>query len=363
MSGGDEVFEGTLLSTHDFESPRPPPSLPARRAARVGALTAAALALHALVLGGADWVWPSTAPPPLPAASLEVRVVALAARAEVEPIATAPAPQPRPATPPKKAVAKPVAVAASRPAVQPPAVLSVVERSQPEPMAAASSSADEATIPLYRTQLPPAAMLRYRVSRGALHGTGELLWRPQGERYELTLDFRLGGLTILSQSSTGGIDPAGIAPVRFTDTRPRRGTSAANFQRDANKITYSGSSSEFALKSGAQDRLSWMLQIAAIVSAEPQLAMPGARVVMQVTGSRGDAGVWVFRCLGAERVDARGGAIDALKFMREPREAYDTTVEVWLDPNQHHLPVRATQKSGANDEGYELRLIEASTPN
>ena len=46
-----------------------------------------------------------------------------------------------------------------------------------------------------------------------------------------------------------------------------------------------------------------------------------------------------------------------------PREAYDTTIQVWLDPNRNHLPVRATQKSGGNDEGYELRLLELTAPN
>ena len=106
-----------------------------------------------------------------------------------------------------------------------------------------------------------------------------------------------------------------------------------------------------------------MVQLAAIVAGEPQLAKPGAKVVMYVTGSHGDAGVWVFRCIGPEAVPARGGSVDAIKFMREPREAYDTTVQVWLDPEQHDLPVRATQKSGPNDEGYDLRLLEVVASN
>lgn len=222
---------------------------------------------------------------------------------------------------------------------------------------------DDDAIPLYKTQLPPAATLRYDISRGLLHGTGELAWRPLGGAYELKLDLKLGGITILSQASVGDIDAAGIAPLRFTDQRARRGTTAANFRRAAGKITYSGSQSEFALQPGAQDRLSWMLQLAAIVAVEPQLGMPGARVVMQVTGSRGDAGRWVFRCIGVEAIEARGGALDALKFVREAREAYDTTVQVWLDPKRHHLPVQAMHRSGASDEGFELRLVEIVTPN
>ena len=349
------------LSTHDFN----PKFLP-----RLGLLIAAALLLHAVILGGADWVWPSTAPPPLPAAALQVRVmepspvtvpvepVAVIALPPVTPGVARVRPTPMPAAKVGPVVAKPV----SEPLAEPPVVLPAALAAAAQ-VAVAPPSGDDDAIPLYRTQLPPAATLRYDISRGLLHGSGELAWRPLGGAYELKLDFKLDGITILSQASAGGIDAAGIAPLRFTDQRARRGTTAVNFQRAAGKITYSGSQSEFALKPGAQDRLSWMLQLAAIVAAEPQLGMPGARVVMQVTGSRGDAGLWVFRCVGAEAIEARGSALDALKFVREAREAYDTTVQVWLDPKRHHLPVRATQKQGGSDEGFELRLVEVVTPN
>ena len=352
------------MSTHDF-GPKFPP--------RLGLLIAAALLLHAVILGGADfWVWPSTAPPPLPAAVLQVRLVepvSVPLSVPVEPAAVIASP---PVTPmvargrPTPMPAAKVVPVDTKPVAGPVAEFPVVLAAPPAAAAQVAEvppSGDDDAIPLYRTQLPPAATLRYDISRGLLHGTGELAWRPLGGTYELKLEFKLGGVTVLSQASAGGIDVAGIAPLRFTDQRARRGTTAVNFQRAAGKITYSGSQSEFALKPGAQDRLSWMLQLAAIVAAEPQLGIPGARVVMQVTGSRGDAGLWVFRCVGAEAIEARGGALDALKFVREAREAYDTTVQVWLDPKRHHLPVRATQKQGGGDEGFELRLVEVVTPN
>lgn len=332
---------------------------------RLALLGVAALLLHAAILGGADWVWPSNAPPPLPAAALQVRVVEPVAPTVVEPIVMAAAPQPVPATARARPTPKPIASAQPTPVTRQPAAVTPVQLAHsPLPTApAAPASTEDDAIPLYRTRMPPAGTLRYEISRGSLRGTGELVWQPQADRYELKLDFRLSGLTILSQTSTGSFDAAGIAPLRFTDQRPRRGTTAANFQRDIDKITYSGSQSEFALKPGAQDRLSWMLQLAAIVSAEPQLAAPGAKVVMFVTGSRGDAGVWVFRSVGPVSIEARGATVDALKFVREPREPYDAAIEVWLDPTHANLPVRATQKSGGSDEGYELRLVEMTAPN
>jgi len=98
------------------------------------------------------------------------------------------------------------------------------------------------------------------------------------------------------------------------------------------------------------------VQLAAIVAAEPQLRQPDARVVMYVVGAHGEAGVWVFRCIGPEAVETAAGAVDTIKFVREPREPHDTTVQVWLDPRHHDLPVRALQQSGPNDEPFELRL-------
>ena len=71
------------MSTHEFG----PRFLP-----RLAVLIGAALLLHAVILGGANWVWPSNAPPPLPAAALQVRVME-PAPVEPEPaVVTAPSP-------------------------------------------------------------------------------------------------------------------------------------------------------------------------------------------------------------------------------------------------------------------------------
>lgn len=358
---------------HDLD-----PDSPNRRAGRhhrrtaLGVLSVAALLLHAAAFSGLDWVWPQTQAPVLPAAMHAAAAVELAPAIVERPMAGGPvsvepverqapvrreAVRARPPAPRAEAGAQAEAAPVEAP-VAPPVQLALNAAGPPAANSAATPKSDEDTIPHYRTKLPPAAMLRYEMQRGMLRGTGDLAWRPQGDRYELKLEAKVAGLAVLTQVSSGGFDAAGVAPLRFTDQRLRRGTTAANFQRAADKISYSGTPDEFALRAGAQDRLSWMVQLAAIVAAEPQLATPGAKVVMYVTGARGDAGVWSFRCIGPEAVAARGGTIDAIKFMREPREPYDTTVQVWLDPAQHDLPVRATQKSGPNDEGYELRLLE-----
>ncbi len=373
---------------HDLPPDRDARTGPRRRWKWLGVLSAAALLLHAAALGGLDWAWPSRELPPVPAASVQLRVVdaappvALAAavlpafepaapqievpppRVRVAPARAAPqaalvSPQATPLPPPRRAAVGEIAVPApvSAESAAPIQLALNTPTAAPAPAPAAAAAGDE-PIPHYRTRLPPATTLRYEMRRGFLSGIADLSWRPQGDHYELKFEASVSGLPVLTQVSAGGFDAEGVAPVRFTDQRLRRGTAAANFQRAAGKITFSGPATEFALRDGAQDRLSWMVQLAAIVAAEPQLSVAGARVAMYVVGSHGDADVWVFRCMGPESVSTGAGTTAAIKFVREPREAYDTSVQVWLDPRQHSLPVRALQKSGSNDEAFDLHLRE-----
>lgn len=208
-------------------------------------------------------------------------------------------------------------------------------------------------LPTYATQLPPATVLHYELRRGLLTGAGELAWRPQAGRYELAIEGTAFGMPVLTQLSTGGFDTAGLAPERFVDRRRGRDVRAANFQRDKGVISWSTTPAEVALQPGAQDRLSWMLQLAAVVNAQPaRWSQPGARVLMQVAGARGDVDVWTFVVAGREAVDVVGQRIDdTLLLRRAPRKPYDTEAQVWLDPARHHLPVRLrlATAGGGND--------------
>ena len=238
-----------------------------------------------------------------------------------------------------------------------PLVAAAPEREPP----ASEPDPETEPIPHYRTRVPPSVLLRYDVRRGGLAGVGQIDWRTDGSHYDLKLDFRYLGLTILQQASSGGFDADGLAPQRFVDQRIRRAAQAANFQRGANKLSYSASSDEFMLRAGAQDRLSWMVQLAAIVAADPALGRPGGRVTMFVTGARADIAVWTFRAVGPEPFELRSGTIETVKFVREARREHDISVQAWLDPARGYLPAAASQQSGPADEPYELRLLEAVT--
>jgi len=268
---------------------------------------------------------------------------------------------------PAAAVGAPTATAAE--AGEPPTrpVAYVVET---QVAAAASAAADarpallspgDEPPPVYRTQLPPSVTLHYQVSRGVLRGTGTIRWQASGDRYRLALEAKVEGIALLRQTSEGGIDANGLAPVRFLDQRARRSAVAANFRRDDGRITFSGSAVEWPLLPGSQDRLSWMIQLAGIAAAEPDRLVDGGRIAMVVVGARGDASVWTLRYAGRETIETAAGSVQAVKLLREGRSAYDTSAEIWLDPARSYLPLHATLRNSAGASEYDL-LLERIDP-
>jgi hypothetical protein len=334
------------------------PVKPRRALAALG-LAAAVLGLHALLLGR----WPPPTGPARggePAAPLQVRQLlrtvpaAAAVDAATPPQAAAPLPVPAAARP------KPTPTAPRVPAAALQARYGAEAPDEPMPATPDPTAAGQ-PVPVYATRLPPAATLQYAMQRDAptrRELQAELRWRPEGERYTLSL-----GFAAIGRASVGALDLHGIAPERHVETRRGRELRAVNFQRDTARITFSGPALELALLPGVQDRLSWMLQLAAVMAANPALAEPGVEVLLQVVGVRGDAAVWRFVVQGREDIDLPAGvALNALHLHREPQRPYDTRVDVWLDPARHHLPVRVRLQTRAEGEGTDFTLLSYTQP-
>ncbi|GAP35035.1 DUF3108 domain-containing protein [Piscinibacter sakaiensis] len=351
-AGRPAGYAGQLAPARSEDTALPPQPVPPRqpvpppRQARPGGRPATATATA------------TAGPAPAPPAAAPATEPMAASASEPAP---ASASDPAPAAP-----SDPAPSSASDPVPPAPGVWRLAARDDAAPPPAAASGPPGAAtfegedIPVYATRVAPSQTLRYQVRRGMVSGTGVLTWRVDaparaGARYEAQLEASAIGLTLMTQRSEGTLDAAGLAPQRFTDRRLRGSTRAANFQRERGVISYSGPSVEHPLLPGAQDRLSWMLQLPAILEANPRLARPGARVVIYLVGARGDAAVWTFRSLGPEAVATPGGSVAAVKLVREPRKPHDTQAEVWLDPARQHLPVRA--KLGNPPDGDELELL------
>ncbi len=318
-----------------------------RRVAALAGLAALVLLLHGWLLGTLPAL-PGFGGPGEAPKVLRVRQIVQAAPVAVATVAaeTPLTPAPTPPARPRRVAPGPAAAAEQAPAAP-----------EPTPPATGGTS-----LPVYPTRLPPAVTLQYAVQRDGPLRAGlqaELRWRPADDgSYELTL-----GLAATGWASVGRIDAHGLAPERQVETRRGRELRAANFQRDSGRITFSGPQLEFPLLPGAQDRLSWLLQLCAVLEANPALADAGSQVTLFVAGPRGDAGLWTFSSQGTETAELPAGAVaGTVHLQRAAERPYDTRVDVWLDPARHHLPVRLRVQNRAEGEPTDFLLQALSEP-
>ena len=262
-------------------------------------------------------------------------------------------------------IAEPIAEPAAEPASQP--------VSTPEPteaMALAAPSTD--ALPQRPPRNKPAsfkvgtfsasARLSYEVRSNKLPITlkGELLWQNLGDHYEARLGYSAFGLS-RSQTSQGQITTNGLAPVRFADKY--RNEVAAHFNYPQGKVTFSANTADAPLLTGAQDRLSVLLQLGALVAGEPARFTPGTLLTIQTVGAR-EADVWLFTFEESESLTLPGGEVQGIKLVRNPRKPYDQKVEVWLAPQLGYLParIRITDAGGDSVDQQWLASSTLTTP-
>lgn len=354
------------------------PVRPVAAPGALAALTLAVAAAHLLVLrawpdafGPTDPVPPRAAPlltrridAPAPPAPLAVPPVPPPPRAAPRP---APRPTPAPATPsPAPPTATAVAPAPApesqpEPATAPPSP----PAAPPAPAPPASSGPPPATetVDLDARVAPPMRLL-YEVSGQARQlpyaARGELLWSHDGHHYRARLEIGAFLLGARVQTSEGELAAGGLAPRRFADRS--RSEQAAHFDREAGRIRYSANTPDAPLLPGAQDRLSLLLQLGAVLAANPARRAPGSTLTLQTSGAR-EAEPWLVQVAGPETLDLPAGPLEAWRLVREPRRPYDTRMELWLAPSLGWLPVRVrlTQANGDTVD-QRLRASEPLTP-
>jgi hypothetical protein len=323
------------------------------------ALTAVVLGAHAVLLRAAPAV---VQPTDVTAARAFVIRTVVAATSQPPAIVNAPviapviAPVQKPVVAPRVAPAAATLLPTRHPGPHPDSAVVPREDSAPpaevEVVAAATPRASAAPAPAAQPVafiVPDSMRLRYKVDvrlRGIpLQGDGLLVWRHDGNSYDATLEVSSPIYPARTQRSTGRVTPEGLAPTRFSDKG--RGEEAAHFERDKGRVSFSSNRPDAPLQPGAQDRLSVMLQLAAMIGGEPGRYPPGSSISIQTAGTR-DAEPWVFTVEGPEQLELPGGKVGALKLVRNPRKEFDQKVELWLAPGMAYAPVRLrlTQPNG-----------------
>lgn len=284
---------------------------------------AASVLGHAVLLGG-------DRPPPdtdsRPARPVSVTLLPPPAIAPVvlpEPATTLP-PQPAARTPPAVKPAPPVEAAAVEVAVATPAL-----------------------------RLAGPTSWTYRLRQNGQDGDALLEWQPQADgRYSLRLTKRVGERALPAQHSVGQLNSGGLAPERYATQQGGRDRQAVNFDAEGRRISFSASPARLERPDGAQDRLSWWLQLAALVQAAPT---PGGRWRVWVAGPRGELREWVF-----DAVDAQPGDAGLLHMRRQLLGPHDPGIDVWLDPARGFWPVRLRQ-GDPETRGYEIMLADVNS--
>ena len=206
-----------------------------------------------------------------------------------------------------------------------------------------------ATRALPPAQPPASTRLDYavtgRIKGIAYNAEGQLDWTVADGRYSARMEMKVFLLGSRVQTSTGRVGPSGLSPERFADKS--RSEKAAHFDATTQRIRFSNNAPEAVLLPGAQDRLSLFLQIAGLLQARPQAYASGQTIEMPVVGT-GDADLWRFVVGDEVTLSLPAGEMRARQVKRLPRKEFDSTVEMWLAPGLHHLPVRlrVTQANG-----------------
>lgn len=296
---------------------------------------------------------------------LRARLVPLPVPAEPKPDAPVPSPAPvhkqreeptrphRPSPPPEfvpEALAPSIATVEVGPPTKasPPAATNPAQSTTP---ATVEPPAGSPALPDARP--PQSARLSYKVSAVdeknfqsvRYYGVGTIDWVVDGARYRSALtaaiDFLLFKANVLASHSEGQVAREGLVPDRYTETPRKRPTLATNFNRDGRQsISFSATEATAPLPPGAQDRLSILFQLSALLAANDALTTAGTRIDVPVAGVR-DAETWTFDVIGIETIDPGHGAIPTVHLRRTPRPGTnDRTIDVWIAQGLGGYPAR-----------------------
>lgn len=331
-----------------------------------------ALASHANAESDASWVFATrtiAAPDPAQRVLDSAKPALVAPIRKAPELRPAPVPAPTPAAPPQMD-----ADSAANPVLnEPPAIEAVAPTPEPAaaPLAAATvvaAATETGTVALAMNSttqvapaapppaqavrkfvVPPSTRLKYDV-RGESKGfpyfaNGELRWVQDGKTYDARMEISMFLLGSRVQTSVGQVTPHGLAPTRFGDKF--RSEVAAHFDHEKNKVSFSANTPDVPLLPGGQDQLSALMQLAAMIAAQPSQFVVGTTLPIQAVGPR-SAESWVFTVGATEKLTLPGGELSTLRLSRDAPGEYAPKMELWLAPSLGYLPVRIrlTQANG-----------------
>lgn len=306
----------------------------------LGVALAAALLLHAAVMNALSR---RPAPRAVDASAMATRLIDAPPRPESLAAPIAPSITPPVASTVTSPAAPLIAPPVTTPERAPDAVPAIATTAQ--------RLADPRPVPaLLALPLRGEGSLAYAFVIDGQPGEASLNFRIEDGRYDMTLERRAGDRELPLWRSEGRVGPQGLQPERHRVRRQGRERELLVFDQDAVPPRLLVGARAYMLSAGTQDRLSWWLQLAALMAAEPAPHV-GLRLRMPVAGATG-VHDWDFE------VVARDG--DRWLLQRELRRGPGRPAlqwSAWLDGQRGFLPVDL-RFSLDDDEQWALRLLD-----
>ena len=208
------------------------------------------------------------------------------------------------------------------------------------------------------------ALVRTKPDATQNHGVGSLTWTVKDGRYSMSieagLDLLITSFNLYKMTSEGRLDQFGITPEMSTEARRTRASTATHFHHDDKTISFSSSSKIVPMDDGAQDKASFLMQLAAIGYADEKQIFAGKEIELQVAEEK-DAALFHFLVIGKEEITTKLGKIPTWHLLRAPKPGtYNSQLDIWLAPALGWYPVqiRNTEKNGTVTEQTVTKLTQ-----
>ena len=201
------------------------------------------------------------------------------------------------------------------------------------------------------TALAQQMLLRYQVHgwvKGLeYHASAELAWQIDGSHYAARQSISAFLLGSMEQTSSGQLTEQGLQPLHFSDRRfaKRR---HVHFDWQAQQAHFDPVRESAPIGLGTQDRLSFFMQLAAMLQSMPALRTPGTRIEIPTLGSR-RLQMWTFVVEQAETLELPAGMLATLRLQRQPQPGDDETAWLWVIPTQGYVPARIRMQERNGD--------------
>lgn len=208
------------------------------------------------------------------------------------------------------------------------------------------------------------ALVRTKPNATQNYGVGSINWTVKDGKYSMSiqagLDLVITSFNLYKLTSEGHLDKFGITPDISTEARRTRASTATHFHHDDKTISFSSSSKIVPMTEGAQDKASFLMQLASIGYANEKQFYAGKEIEMQVAEER-DAALFHFLVLGKEEIDSKLGKISTWHLLRAPRPgSYNSQLDIWLAPELGWYPVqiRNTESNGTVTEQTATKVAQ-----